>query len=170
MALANPVARAAYHAAYRATHREQIAARKAASYIAKRGPSRTLSTSPGAVWSRRYRARLRGDLSPFRRKFEDLWGHAKMVDGCMEWQGARISKGYGEVRVPGVGDQLVSRLVLEMVLGRPLAPGMFACHTCDNPPCFLPDHLFEGTQADNVHDMKAKGRDRHWGRQSIEED
>lgn len=38
---------------------------------------------------------------------------------------------------------------------------MDICHTCDNPPCCNPMHLFEGTRLDNVHDMRAKGRHEH---------
>lgn len=50
------------------------------------------------------------------------------------------------------------RYALEQKLGRPLLPKMQSCHTCDNPPCCNPVHLFEGTNAQNVADMVSKGR------------
>lgn len=46
-------------------------------------------------------------------------------------------------------------------LGMPLDKGLCALHQCDVPRCFNPNHLFIGTQRDNVHDMFAKKRDNH---------
>ena len=75
-------------------------------------------------------------------------------DACWPWTGARNGRrGYGSFDHAGA-----HRFALELKLGRPLAFGMFACHTCDNPPCCNPLHLFEGTHQDNVDDRQAKGR------------
>ena len=43
-------------------------------------------------------------------------------------------------------------------LNQPLTPGQCVLHRCDNPKCINPEHLFVGTQADNMKDMAAKGR------------
>jgi DNA invertase Pin-like site-specific DNA recombinase len=52
---------------------------------------------------------------------------------------------------------LIHRWVWEQING-PIPKGMVIMHTCDNPPCFLYDHLRLGTQAENMADMRAKGR------------
>jgi hypothetical protein len=75
---------------------------------------------------------------------------------CREWPGARNDGGYGQRWVNGKVVYL-HRWVWEQVNG-PIPPGMVVMHTCDNPPCFLYEHLRLGTYADNSADSKAKGR------------
>lgn len=83
--------------------------------------------------------------------------------GCWEFQGSRHpQKGsrqlpYADGSYRGKKVRL-HRKVLEIKLGRRLDQEMHACHTCDNPPCINPDHLFEATNAQNQLDMIAKGR------------
>ncbi len=105
--------------------------------------------------------------SPAQRRFETWQGHfLSLVDtsggpwACWPWLGLRSQRGYGkfsDVR-RGPRSATASRIALEAKLGRPLGDGMLACHTCDNPPCCNPRHLFEGTDEDNVRDMVSKGR------------
>ena len=50
------------------------------------------------------------------------------------------------------------RIAWEAARG-PIPEGMVVCHHCDNPPCVNIEHLFLGTQADNLRDMRSKGRE-----------
>lgn len=79
---------------------------------------------------------------------------------CWVWRGRRSRGGYG---LFSVGNKLVQahRFSYEMVNGE-LGP-LLACHDCDNPPCVRPDHLWPGTHADNMRDMRQKGRGRKAG-------
>lgn len=77
--------------------------------------------------------------------------------GCLEWPFNRSPRGYGKMRV-GYRHVRVHRVVLERKIGRPLLDGECALHRCDNPPCFEPEHLFVGTQKENVADCISKGR------------
>jgi hypothetical protein len=52
----------------------------------------------------------------------------------------------------------VHRLAWEEANGQPVPPGMNVCHSCDNPSCCNPDHLWVGTQRENVQDAVRKGR------------
>jgi hypothetical protein len=75
---------------------------------------------------------------------------------CWLWTGAVNDKGYGEFWLDG-GSESAHRVSYELANG-PLREGGQSLHRCDNPPCVRPDHLFEGTNLDNVHDRQAKGR------------
>lgn len=79
-----------------------------------------------------------------------------MPSGCWEWRGACDTKGYGQIRVDHKA-RLATHIALELD-GRPRPGRLTACHTCDNPPCVNPAHLWWGTQRENCHDSIAKGR------------
>lgn len=77
-------------------------------------------------------------------------------DLCWPWTGATNQSGYGTF-VGGQGGRLAHRFAFIQAHG-PIPDGLCVLHRCDNPPCQNPGHLFLGTQADNMADMKNKGR------------
>lgn len=77
-------------------------------------------------------------------------------DACWPWLRFRLANGYGRVAGPNHSMVYAHRMALELSLGRPIATGKMSCHTCDNPPCCNPTHLYEGTAVDNVRDRDAR--------------
>jgi hypothetical protein len=87
---------------------------------------------------------------------------SSLLDGCWPWRGDCSDSGYGRIRVGSAADgtrrmELAHRVKWRITFGD-IPDGLDVLHKCDNPPCCRPDHLFLGTNADNMRDRDAKGR------------
>ncbi len=91
----------------------------------------------------------------------DFWARVDKAGACWWWLGAKNDNGYGMVSDGRYGKRKRAHRVAWELTNGPIPPGLFVLHSCDNPPCVNPAHLWLGTQADNMRDMDAKGR-RRW--------
>lgn len=91
---------------------------------------------------------------------EQFWGSVDSSAGplaCWPWNKCVVF-GYGKLRWgPSQRIMHASRVAYELAVGT-IPVGMLVCHTCDNPRCCNPAHLFIGTQSDNMRDAATKGR------------
>lgn len=88
-----------------------------------------------------------------------FWERVKKTDDCWLWTGRFDGPGYGVIQIGRDGMRMgAHRISWEIHNQACILPGYFACHSCDNPPCVNPDHIFLGTQKDNLADASAKGR------------
>jgi hypothetical protein len=78
-------------------------------------------------------------------------------NGCWIWEGIFSHNGYGRFRLTGGKRIPASRFSYELFRGE-IPEKLLVLHTCDNPPCVNPEHLWVGTIKENMQDMAKKGR------------
>ncbi len=88
-------------------------------------------------------------------RIDRWWRNVSISEGCWLWTGSKNGDGYGAIgRDPQV---LAHRLAWILFCGQ-IPRRKLVLHRCDTPACVRPDHLFLGTQKDNVRDCIEKGR------------
>lgn len=87
-------------------------------------------------------------------------------DECWLWTGCQRNRavlkqnGYGSIKIPKTRHDVAAHRLSLMIKYNEWQPNpkIFACHTCDNPQCVNPNHLFWGDNSDNQKDAFSKGR------------
>lgn len=94
---------------------------------------------------------------PLEKRF---WNFVEKSEGCWKWKGAKFKGGYGSICKSCARATISAHRVSWEIHHGPIQEGMSVLHHCDNPECTNPEHLFLGTQSDNLRDMANKGRRR----------
>lgn len=85
-----------------------------------------------------------------------FWMQVKKSGHCWEWQGGLTQSGYGRLYLNG---KMVRAHRISYFLHKgDIKEKNIICHSCDNPKCVNPEHLWQGSSKDNVQDMIRKGR------------
>ncbi len=81
-----------------------------------------------------------------------FWLKVDKTPTCWLWTAAKDSDGYGKF------DRTRAHRASWTMANGPIPEGLYVCHRCDNPTCVRPDHLFLGTNTDNMRDKAEKQR------------
>lgn len=89
-----------------------------------------------------------------------FWNKVERTPTCWLWRASTV-KGYGQFAAPrelGGHPHIYAHRMAWILTNGPIPDNRSVLHRCDIPLCVRPDHLFLGTQADNLNDARAKGR------------
>ena len=100
-------------------------------------------------------------LSTEERELPRFWEKVEKTETCWNWIAHKVGKGYGHFHSKGK-EILAHRYSYELHKGK-IAENLFVLHSCDNPSCVNPDHLWLGTKKDNRTDCESKGRAKLFG-------
>ncbi len=96
--------------------------------------------------------------TPLDKRFWDKVDKSGGDDSCWPWTYCVDGRGYGMFSLPRGTTKMIraNRMALQLHLGRVLLPDEESCHSCDNPSCCNPRHLFIGSHDDNLKDYAEK--------------
>lgn len=140
-------------------------------------PIRVKRTQECSVHYLRFRAS--GDYTTKRTPSNATWDERLTPDNwtetpgpletpCWIWKMKPNSQGYAVMKYHQKAYK-VYRVMWERHNGKKIPPGINACHRCDTPSCVNPEHIFLGTQQDNIADMVSKGRQSSYRKLSDDE-
>jgi hypothetical protein len=96
---------------------------------------------------------------------ERFWDNVGPIDknGCWAWKGSKFRFGYGKMNHKNKA--IAAHRVSWLIHNGGIPDNLCVLHSCDNPPCTNPKHLFLGSHADNAADRNKKGRQARGDRQ-----
>lgn len=89
---------------------------------------------------------------------ERFWPKVQRTHACWLWTGSTDGRGYGQLSSMHAKSPVKAHRVSWELANGPIPDGLSVLHACDTPGCVRPDHLFVGTQRDNMRDAAEKGR------------
>ena len=86
-----------------------------------------------------------------------FWQRIEKTGGCWLWLGNK-RYGYGLIRMGAAGKGGMAHRISWQLHNGVIPRGSYVLHRCNNPTCVNPDHLYLGTQLDNIQQAKREGR------------